>query len=58
MTLSDILVKNLYANETVTLDGSLFPIKTCENLRDKLAKHNITLKVNLDSQCVFDQAQS
>ncbi len=58
MTLSEILIKKLESEDTVTLDGSLFPIKTCDNLREKLSKHNIKLKVNLESECIFDQAQS
>ena len=54
--LTDLLAETLSEEDTVALDGSIFPIKTCQALREKLTPKKIKLKINLGDQQLIDEA--
>ena len=54
MPLAEIIAESLNEGETVTLDGAVFPIKTCEALRQKLDEKKIKLTINLGDKPLMD----
>ncbi len=54
ITMIDVLTSSLTSGQTVTLDGALFPMKTCESLKAKLEEKGIKLEVNTESRPLFD----
>jgi hypothetical protein len=45
--LTQLLSDTLSEQATVALDGAVFPISTCEALREKLGAKQIKLEINL-----------
>ncbi len=47
LSLTDILNQTLNKDDTVALDGAIFPIKQCESLKTRLNEKKIKVDINL-----------
>ena len=55
VTLTDLLNQTLSPNDTVSLDGAIFPIKQCEVLKTKLSEKKIKVDINLGDKLIMDE---